>query len=83
MKLYIQCKMSSKASHSAFISRNRFIVQACEQALNNYAGQWSKDFFDRGLSGEQVKLLKEGVTEMEEAIINMRRNRMTLASYLT
>jgi predicted transcriptional regulator len=60
------------------ISRNRFIVQACEQALNNDAGQWPKDFFDPGLSGEQLELLREGVAEMEEAIINMRRNRMVV-----
>ncbi len=32
------------------ISRNRFIVQACEQALNNDAGQWPEDFFEPGLS---------------------------------
>jgi len=38
------------------ISRNRFIVQACEQELNNDAGQWPKDFFDPGLSKEQLKL---------------------------
>jgi predicted transcriptional regulator len=58
------------------ISRNRFIVQACEQALDNDAGQWPEDFFDSGLSKEQLELLREGVAEMEEAIINMRRNRM-------
>ncbi|OEU64742.1 MAG: hypothetical protein BBJ57_11000 [Desulfobacterales bacterium PC51MH44] len=60
------------------ISRNRFIVQACEQALNNDAGQWPEDFFEPGLSGEKLRLLREGVAEMEEAIINMRRNRMDI-----
>jgi predicted transcriptional regulator len=60
------------------VSRNRFIVQACEQALDNDAGQWPEDFFEPGISGEQLELLREGVAEMEEAIINMRRNRMVV-----
>ena len=60
------------------VSRNRFIVQAYEHELNNDAGQWPEDFFEPGLSGEQLKLLREGVAEMEEAIINMRRNRMNV-----
>jgi len=60
------------------ISRNRFIVQACEEALNNDAGHWPEDFFEAGLPGEQLKLLREGVAEMEEAIMNMRKNRMNI-----
>ena len=60
------------------ISRNRFIIQACEQALNNDAGQWPEDFFEPGLSDEKLRLLREGVAEMEEAIMNMRRNRMDI-----
>ena len=57
------------------ISRNRFIIQACEEALNNNAGQWPEDFFETDFSGENLQLLREGVSEMEEAIIMMRRNR--------
>ena len=60
------------------ISRNRFIVQACEQALDNDAGQWPEDFFEPVLSKEQLELLREGVAELEEAIMNMRRNRMNI-----
>jgi len=60
------------------VSRNRFIVQACEQALDNDAGQWPEDFFEPDLSKEQLELLREGVAEMEEAIINIRRNRMNV-----
>jgi Arc/MetJ-type ribon-helix-helix transcriptional regulator len=58
------------------ISRNRFIVQACEEALNNSAGRWPEDFFELDLSNENLSLLREGVAEMEEAIISMRKNRM-------
>lgn len=61
------------------ISRNRFIVQACEQALENSAGQWPEDFFESELKREDLKLLREAVFEMEEAIICMRKNRKDVA----
>jgi hypothetical protein len=58
------------------ISRNRFIVQACEQAVVNDAGEWPEDFFESDLSGGDLRLLREGVAEMEEAIIRMRKSRI-------
>jgi len=58
------------------ISRNRFIVQACEQAVINDAGEWPEDFFESDLSGGDLRLLREGVAEMEEAIIRMRKSRI-------
>ena len=57
------------------ISRNRFIIQACEEALNNSAGQWPEDFFEPQLSGKDLQLLREGVREMKCSIINKRKNR--------
>ena len=57
------------------ISRNRFIIQACEHALNNIAGEWPAGFFDPDLSEEDLKILSEGVREMEQAIIDKRKNR--------
>ena len=57
------------------ISRNRFIILACEQALENDAGQWPEGFFEDEPSKKDLKLLKEGVKEMEKAILRMRRNR--------
>jgi predicted transcriptional regulator len=58
------------------ISRNRFIIQACEEALRNNAGQWPQDFFEPELSQADLRLLKEGVAEMEVAITKMRKNRL-------
>ncbi len=58
------------------ISRNRFIIQACEEALNNSAGHWPEDFFEPDLSAANLRLLKEGVAEMDAAIKQMRKNRM-------
>ncbi len=57
------------------ISRNRFIVQACEQALIVNAGQWPEDFFESKLSARDLRLLREGAFEMEEAIISKRKSR--------
>jgi predicted transcriptional regulator len=57
------------------ISRNRFIVEACEQAFDNDAGQWPEGFFDEEHNKIDLKLLKEGVKEMEKAILRLRRNR--------
>ena len=57
------------------VSRNRFIIQACEQAVVNNAGEWPEDFFEPDLSGGDLRLLREGVAEMEEAIISMRKSR--------
>jgi len=61
------------------ISRNRFIVQACEQAVVNDAGEWPENFFEPDLSGDDFRLLREGVAEMEEAIIRMRKSRRGMA----
>ena len=61
------------------ISRNRFIIQACEEALKNSAGQWPADFFELNLSGANLRLLKEGVVEMESAILQMWRNKADLS----
>lgn len=57
------------------ISRNRFIIQACQMALDNNAGRWPQKFFKTGLKENDLRLLKEGVLEMERDIISMRRNR--------
>ncbi len=61
------------------ISRNRFIIQACEEALKNIAGKWPQDFFDLELGPANLRLLKEGVAEMETAILRMRKNRLDVS----
>ena len=56
-------------------SRNRFIIKACEEALKKSAGRWPEDFFEPDISSANLRMLKEGVTEMEDAIMRMRKNR--------
>lgn len=57
------------------ISRNRFIIQACEKALSAISGEWPKGFFDTSLNEKDLKLLRDGVQEMEDAIFLRRKNR--------
>ena len=57
------------------ISRNRFIIKACEEALQNNTGNWPQNFFEPELSPGNLKLLKAGVAEMESAILKKRKNR--------
>jgi hypothetical protein len=57
------------------ISRNRFIIEACEQAFDYDAGQWPEGFFEDKPGKNELKLIREGVREMEKAILKMRRNR--------
>ena len=57
------------------ISRNRFIIKACEQALNTISGEWPEGFFETNLSKKDLKMLREGVEEMEGVIIQTRKSR--------
>ncbi|MBN1837360.1 MAG: hypothetical protein JW820_16010 [Spirochaetales bacterium] len=57
------------------ISRNRFVVEACEEAVAADAGQWPEDLFELGLSGEDQALLEQASAELERAVLENRRNR--------
>ncbi len=58
------------------ISRNRFIIQACQKAIENDAGRWPDNFFDSSLNIDDTKLLREGTAEMEQAIYSKRKSRL-------
>lgn len=58
-------------------SRNRLIVEACEQLLERDLGEWPADFFSNDhLSGEELEELRQGAAEMTEAIVAARRSRV-------
>jgi len=59
------------------ISRNRFVIQACADALERQAGSWPRGFFDKLLSEPDQAILKEATEEMEIGIRLARRNRGT------
>ena len=60
------------------ISRNRFVIQACEQAVAGDAGQWPDGFFEPLPSPDDQALLNEAAAEMDEAVRRSRANRGAL-----
>jgi hypothetical protein len=58
------------------VSRNRFIIQACQKAIENDAGRWPDNFFDSSLNPDDKKLLRKGTAEMEQVIYSKRKNRL-------
>jgi len=59
------------------ISRNRFVIQACESAVASDSGEWPEGFFTTELEAADRALLDEATQEMERAILQARRNRGT------
>lgn len=57
------------------LSRNRFVIQACEEALKHNAGKWPEDFFHSDLTQQDKKILEKAAKEMESFIIKSRKNR--------
>ena len=58
------------------ISRNRFIVQACEQAVVSDAGEWPENFFEPDPRGDDLRLLREGVAGWKRQLSVCERVRM-------
>jgi predicted transcriptional regulator len=54
------------------ISRNRFVIQACEKAVASDAGEWPDGFFEQQISAADQALLTQAVKEMETAIARRR-----------
>lgn len=57
------------------ISRNRFVIQACERAVSEDAGEWPEGFFSLELGSADAALLGEAADEMEQAVLANRRSR--------
>jgi hypothetical protein len=57
------------------ISRNRFVIEACEKEASSDAGSWSKGFFEHAVSPADRVRLGEAVNEMEAAIMQSRSSR--------
>ncbi len=57
------------------MSRNLFVIQACEQALADDSGQWHENLFEPNLSSEDQALLNEASVELEAVVLRNRVNR--------
>jgi len=68
-----------RASSSLGISRNRFVLQACREALEREAGDWPEGFFDAALEQADAQLLVEASLELDREVRSQRRNRGAVA----
>ena len=56
-------------------SRNRVILQACEELLAEHQGDWPAGFFESSLRPEDLEELRSSGQEMEREILTNRRDR--------
>lgn len=56
-------------------SRNRVILQACEDLLAEHRGDWPTGFFESSLRPEELEELRAGGRELEGTILAARRDR--------
>jgi hypothetical protein len=68
-----------RAARARGRSRNRFVLQACREALARKAGEWPRDFFVPLAGSDDERLLGEAVEELENVVLTHRRNRGTAA----
>ncbi|MDE0448956.1 MAG: hypothetical protein OXH96_20010 [Spirochaetaceae bacterium] len=57
------------------VSRNRFVMRACQDSLAKDAGEWPEQFFHLDLDQEELAALREAGHEMEQGIRAVRRSR--------
>ena len=60
------------------ISRNKFVIQACKEAVSRDAGEWPEGFFNLQLSSRDEDLLNEACNELENRVLSRRKNRGAL-----
>ena len=57
------------------VSRNKFVIGACREAITKDAGTWPEGFFDPALTADELALLRAAGTDLERSILSARRNR--------
>lgn len=57
------------------VSRNKYFLKACEEALEKEDGEWPEDFFNLKLNDEDLLILRESSKEVEDNIYSHRQNR--------
>jgi hypothetical protein len=68
-----------RAAKSLEMSRNRFVLRACMDALKRHEGDWPEGFFSRPGDPENQRLLAEATMELEREVLSRRRNRGAVA----
>ena len=57
------------------VSRNRFVMCACQDAIARDAGEWPESFFCLDLDPSELAVLREAGADMELSIRSARRTR--------
>lgn len=57
------------------VSRNEFVIRACQEAIARDAGAWPEGFFRPALTAGEPALLRAAGTDLEQSILTSRRNR--------
>ena len=57
------------------VSRNRFVMRACQDSVAKDAGEWPVHFFHLDLHPEELAALRDAGHEMEHGIRAARRSR--------
>ena len=57
------------------VSRNKFVIGACQEAITKDAGTWPEEFFDPALTADELSLLRSADTDLEQSILSARHNR--------
>jgi metal-responsive CopG/Arc/MetJ family transcriptional regulator len=68
-----------RAARRMGLSRNRFVIKACEEALARQAGEWPEGFFNPLDDHEERKLLAEATRDLEREVLARRMNRGAVA----
>ena len=64
-----------RAAASRGVSRNRFVLDACREALARNGGEWPAGMFDAPLKPDDQALLTQATKELEGIVAAGRRNR--------
>lgn len=57
------------------VSRNKFVIQACQESIARDAGTWPEGFFRPDLTADELALLRAAGADLEQSIYTDRRNR--------
>lgn len=57
------------------VSRNKFVIGACQEAITRDAGAWPQGFFAPALTADELALLRAAGAGLEQSALSARRNR--------
>ena len=68
-------KRLDEAAREHGMSRNRYVLKACEEALVRDEGKWPEGFFSADMKEEDLSILRKATMKMDHEIYSHGRNR--------